>query len=48
MRNKGDIEKQIRRLERSIRKFGDRPEPGQDKGPKAMAIEELKKGVKHA
>lgn len=38
MKDKGTIEQQIKRLEKSIEKFGDHPKPGHQLGPKRKAI----------
>ncbi len=46
MKNKGTIEQQIKRLEKSIEKFGDHAKPSQVIGPKQLAINNLKAGKK--
>ena len=43
MKNKGTVEQQIKKLERSIEKFGDQPRKGQVFGPKRYAIIELQR-----
>ena len=42
MKNKGTVTQQIKKLERSIEKFGDQPRTGQIIGPKQLAINSLK------
>lgn len=46
MKDKGTIKQQIKKLERSIEKFGDPIRLGFTIGPKQQAIEDLKKAKK--